>query len=65
MKIKRKHLVFDDLVFKDENDQAAPEIKNTAEYYMPEIILKKGVRGFWDKTEKKLLSKCYKTELET
>jgi len=45
MKVKRKHLLFDDLVFKDENDPAAPEIKNTAEYYMPEILLKKGIRA--------------------
>lgn len=65
MKVKRKTLLFEDLVFKDENDQAAPEIKNTAEYLMPEILLKKGVRAYWDKAEKKLLSKCYKTELST
>jgi len=31
MKIKRKHLVFDNLTFKDELDAAATEIKNSAE----------------------------------
>jgi len=62
LKVKRKHLIFEGVKFKDLDTAGAEEIENDIDYFLPQFMLRKGIRVFWDKATAQLESACYDAE---
>lgn len=65
LKVKRKHILFKNIKFKNESDATSEEVTNNASYFMPTFLLRKGIRVTWDKAKAELAGKCYDPEYES